>query len=52
MLNDVKVYFHEEGKLVKYNVDRVDSYNEAISVIRTQVYGVPLTRAVMALVNK
>jgi hypothetical protein len=50
MLNNVKVYFREEGKLVKYNVDYVESYSDAIALIRAQVFR---TRgAIMALVQK
>ena len=52
MLNNVKVYFREEGKLVKYNVDHVDSYSDAIVVIRTQVFRAPSKGAIMAVVQK
>lgn len=52
MLNNVKVYFREEGKLVKYNVDHVESYSDAISIVRTQVFRAPARRAIMAVVQR
>jgi hypothetical protein len=52
MLNDVKGYFKEEGKPVKYSVGCVESYGDAIAVIRTQVLLKPGKFGVMAVVQK
>lgn len=52
MLSNVKVYFREEGKLAKYNVDYIETYSDAIVVIRTQVLGANKRGAILAVVNK
>jgi hypothetical protein len=39
MLNNVKVYFRDNGKPASTNVDYADSYNRAIWCVREQILG-------------